>query len=246
MHPIAVRRMLTSPRYAGLMPDGVSAAAWEPVVSREDWETANALISGRAAMLAPGHTARRYLLSGIARCGACGGPMQVLPEYTSGRTGRVIAARYGCLEQGCRRVFRKLEHLDTYVIIRVVLKLSDPRNPPGRIASAPGLAAELRALAEERQVIEAAITDHTKGRLHLLLGRLDSVDARLAQVRELTAADAAARIVRTHAGTTEEEFRGLPLSVQRALVSACFTVTVLPASKRGPGFNTEDVRLAQP
>jgi len=172
--------------------------------------------------------------------------MQVLPEYTSGRTGRVIAARYGCLEQGCRRVFRKLEHLDTYVIIRVVLKLSDPRNPPGRIASVPGLAAELRALAEERQAIEAAITDHTKGRLHLLLGRLDSVDARLAQVRELTAADAAARIVRTHAGTTEEEFRGLPLSVQRALVSACFTVTVLPASKRGPGFNTEDVRLGTP
>ena len=245
MHPIAIRRMIANPRYAGLMPDGVSAAAWKPVVPREDWETINAILSGRSSLLLPSHTARRYLLSGIARCGVCGAPMQVLPQYTKS-TGRVIAARYGCLTPPCRKVFRKLEHLDAYVTVRTVAKLGDKRNPPGRIPSAPGLAAELRALAEERQAIEAAITDHTKGRLHLLMGRLDSVDARLAQVRELTAADTAARIVGTHQGITEEEFGALPLSVRRALVAACFTVTVLPASRRGPGFNTEDVRLGAP
>jgi len=242
MHPLAVRRMLTSPRYAGLMPDGVSAAAWAPVVPREDWETAGALITGRAFALAPGHNARRYLLSGIARCGPCGGPMQVLTGYVK-PSGEKIATRYGCLAPGCRAVFRNLEHLDTYVIVRTVAKLGDKRNPPGRVPSVPGLAAELRALAEERAAIEAAITDHTQGRLHLLLGRLDSVDARLAQVRELAAADASARITGAHAGITEEQFRDLPLPVQRALVAACYTVTVLPASKRGPGFRTEDVRL---
>ena len=245
MHPIAVRRILSSPRYAGLMPDGASAAAWKPIVGREDWENASALISGRAAMLAPAHTARRYLLSGIARCGACGGPMQVLPAYVKG-TGEQIPARYGCLTAPCRKVFRNLEHLDTYVTVRTVAKLSDKRNPPGRIPSAPGLAAELRALTGERAAIEAAITDHTKGRLHLLLGRLDSVDARLAQLRELITADAGARLTRGHAGITEDEFTALPLSVRRALVAACFRVTVLPASRRGPGFRTEDVRLTRP
>ena len=245
IHPIAIRRMLTSPRYAGLMPDGVSAAAWQPVVSREDWETASALISGRAAMLAPGHTARRYLLSGIARCGACGRTMQVLTGYVRA-SGEKIATRYGCLDPACRKVFRNLEHLDTYVTVRVVAKLNDRRNPPGRIPSAPRLAAELLALAEERAGIEADILDHTKGHRHLLLGRLDSVDKRLAQLRELTAADAAARVTRAHTGITEDEFGALPLSVRRSLVAACFTITVLPASKRGPGFRTEDVVLARP
>lgn len=243
MHPLAVRRMLALPRYAGLMPDGVSAAAWEPVVSREDWETAQALVSGRASPLAPGHNARRYLLSGIARCGACGGPMQVLPSYTS-RMGKVIAARYGCLAPGCRKVFRNLERLDLYVTVRTAARLSDPHNPPGRIPSAPGLAAELRALAEERTAIEAAITDHTKGRLHLLLGRLDSVDARLTQLRELAGDNARSRLLHSHAGISRQEFDGLPLATRRALVSACFTITILPSSKRGPGFRTEDVRLA--
>lgn len=247
MHPMAVKRILVSPRYAGLMPDRVSAASWKPMVSREDWENASAMISGRAAMLAPGHTARKYLLSGIARCGApgCGRTMQVLTAYTKS-TGQFIPARYGCLHPDCRKVFRNLELLDTYVTVRTVAKLGDPRNPPGRIPSSPGLAAELRALAEERAGIEADIIDHAKGPRHLLLGRLESVDKRLAQLRELTAADAAARLIAGHAGITEKEFNALPLSVRRALVAACFRITVLPASKRGPGFRTEDVRLTKP
>ena len=243
MHPMAVKRMLVSPRYAGLMLDGASAAAWEPVVSREDWEQARALIKG--GMFLPGHTARKYLLSGIARCSECGRGLNVLTAYTRS-TGKTVPARYGCLHPECRKVFRDLRHLDTYVTVRTVLKLSDAQNPPGRIPSAPGLAAELRALAEERQAIEVAITDHTKGHLHLLLGRLESADKRLAQLRELTAADSAARLTAGYAGITEGEFNGLPLSVRRALVAACFTITVLPASKRGPGFRTEDVRLGKP
>jgi hypothetical protein len=47
-----------------------------------------------------------------------------------------------------------------------------------------------------------------------------------------------------HAGISGEDFAALPLATRRALVSACYVVTVLPASKRGPGFRTEDVSLA--
>src|SRR5262249_58371026 len=92
---------------------------------------------------------RGYLLRGIAGCGPGGGPMQVLTGYVK-PSGEKIATRYGCLAPGCRAVFRNLEHLDTYVIVRTVAKLGDKRNPPGRVPSVPGLAAELRALAEER------------------------------------------------------------------------------------------------
>jgi len=243
IHPLAVRRMIASPRYAGLMPDGESKAAWEPIVTRDDWETANALMTGNAYVLAPGHNARRYLLSGIARCGACGHPMQVLTGYTSPTSGRKVAARYGCLVMECRKVYRNVAHLDAYVTRRTVSRLNHPLNPAGRLPASPGVAAEIRALTEERAELEEMITDHTKGRLHLLLGRLDSVDARLAQLRELTAADAASRLTGRHTGIGEDEFGGLPLPVRRALVAACYTVVVLPASGRGPGFRTEDVQL---
>src|SRR5262249_11993268 len=182
MHPIAVRRMLSSPRYAGLMPDGASAGTWRPVVSRGDPEAP--LIAGRAFVLAPGHNARRYLLSGIARCGPCGGPVQVLTGYVK-PSGEKIATRYGCLAPGCRKVFRNLEHLDTYVIVRTVAKLGDRRNPPGRVPSVPGLAAELRALAEERAATEAAVPAHTQARLHLRLGRRRPLDARRPKGRDL-------------------------------------------------------------
>jgi len=243
MHPLAVRRMVASPRYVGLMPDGESAAAWEPVVDRGDWETANALMTGHAYVLAPGHNARKYLLSGIARCGVCGHPMQVLAGYTSPKSGRKVAARYGCLVVDCRKVYRNVAHLDTYVATRTVARLSHPGNPAGHLPSSPGVAAEIRVLAEERAELEEMFTDHTKGRAHLLLGRLDSIDARLAQLRELTAADAAARLIDRHMGIGEDEFNGLPLSVRRAVVAGCWEIRVQPASRRGPGFDPADVKL---
>jgi len=66
---------------------------------------------------------------------------------------------------------------------------------------------------------------------------------RLAQLRELTAADAASRLIDRYIGISEDEFKGLPLAVRRGIVAACYTVTVLAASGRGPGFRPEDVRL---
>jgi hypothetical protein len=56
-------------------------------------------------------------------------------------------------------------------------------------------------------------------------------------------ADARDRLLATYAGITDDEFDGLPLQVRRSLVAACVTVVVLPASKRGPGFRTEDVQV---
>jgi site-specific DNA recombinase len=243
MHPLAVRRMIASPRYAALMPDGESAAAWDPIVDRGDWETANALMNGHAYVLAPGHNARRYLLSGLAQCGECGHPMQVLTGYTSPTSGRKVAARYGCLVGECRKVYRNVAHLDAYVTRRTVSRMSHPLNQPARLPATPGVIAEIQALTEEKATLEEMFTDHTKGRAHIILGRLDSIDARLAQLRELTAADAASRLIDRYIGISEDEFQGLPLAARRGIIAACYTITVLPASGRGPGFRDEDVRL---
>lgn len=233
-----LRKMLARPRYAGLMPDGVHTAAWKPVLERTEWEAVAAALASKAAGFGYATNARRYLLSGLAVCGACGAGLQLRAERRPELSG------YGCVTPGCRKVQRSVRLLDAYVTGAVVAQLGKEANPAGRIPQGRGLAAEFRALADQRNETEAMLRDHTKGRAELLMARLDSIDARLAELRALAAGDARSRLLDTHAGITREEFAALPLATRRALVSACYLVTVLPASKRGPGFRMDDVRLS--
>lgn len=234
-----VRKMLARPRLAGLMPDGENKGAWEPVLDRETWEQVRRLLDTKASRHTHATNARRWLLSGIAVCGACGQPLAI---KTENRPGKVNG--YRCVTPGCRRVQRSQPVLDEYIITRTLTRLSDPRNPPGRVPRRG--AGEWKALAAERARVEQMLGDHTQGRADLLMKRLGSIDARLAQLRELAAGDASARLLGKHTGLTRERWDTLPLATRRALIAACFTVTVLPASKRGPGFRTGDVRLTSP
>jgi DNA invertase Pin-like site-specific DNA recombinase len=241
-----VRKMLARPRYAGLMPDGENAAAWAPVLKRETWEAVRLILASKADGFAYATNARRWLLSGIAECGAadCGSRLQI--RQSKGRKGRPPQIGYACLRPGCRKVYRSAALLDAYVSRRVVNKLANPLNPPGEVLTGTGTAAEFQVLAAERAAAESKIRDYqaSPGRVDLLMQRLDSIDTRLAELRELADGDVRSRILSAHAGISAEEFAALPLATRRALVSACYRVTVLPASKRGPGFRTEDVQLS--
>jgi DNA invertase Pin-like site-specific DNA recombinase len=234
-----LRKMLARPRYAGLMPDGVHPAAWPPVLDQETWEAVGAVLAAKAAGFSYTTNARRYLLSGIAKCSECGSGLQVRVESR-----RTHLTGYGCVKHGCRKVQRSMELLDEYVITRVLKKLGDPANPPGRVLENKGLAAELRMLTIERAATEERVRDPSRGgHVDALLDRLDAIDKRIAQLRELAAGNASARLLGAHAGITRPQWDALPLGTRRALVAALFTVVVLPASKRGPGFRTEDVRV---
>ena len=237
----AMKKMLMRPRLAGLMPDGEHDAAWAPVLDRGTWEAVCAVLSAKAAGYGYATNARKYLLSGIARCSECGSGLQIRMESRKPLTG------YGCVRSGCRKVQRSRELLDEYVITRVLAKLGDPGNPPGRLPEHAGLTGEFRGLALRLAQTEALITDPAEGTpLPLLLRRREVITQRLTELRELAAGSASARLLAAHAGITRERFDALPLATRRALVAACFTITVLPASKRGPGFRTEDVRLGKP
>ncbi len=236
-----MRRMLARPRYAGLMPDGASKAAWEPVLERPEWEAVCAVLDGRTASFPYATNARRHLLSGIAECGACDGRLQSKPSQ--GRKGKPPVLGYECLRRGCRKVYRSEPLLDAYVLQRTAERLSAPRNPEGRSPAVPALAAEYAALDRERREIEEIMEEPGRGVIPALVRRLDKVNARLAGLRERSEDDARARLRAARAGITADEIRGLPLADQRALVTACFRVRVLPASKRGPGFRTEDVEM---
>lgn len=239
----ALKRLLGNPRYAGLMPDGETRAAWEPVLDRETWERARLAVQARAAAHPRAARPARHLLSGIAVC-ACGKRMQI--AYISSRGYRSVL--YACSRRdtgGCGKVYRNAAHLDAYVSARVVARLSSPRNPDPEVPAEPSHAAEWAALAGERAATEALLADYaaSPGNARLLLARLESVDARLADLRAMDGASQRDRLLGRYQGITREGFTALPLDVRRALVTATYRVTVLPASGRGPGFRTEDVEL---
>ena len=247
-----MRKMLARPRYAGLMPDGESKGAWEPVLDRETWERVRMVLDVKAARFGYATNARRWLLSGIAVCGApkddggtCGAPMRMKPSKGRGRED--YAKGYACDAEGCGKVYRNAPHLDAYVASCVIARLANPLNPGGR-PPAEDHAAEWAILSRERADADDLLADYkaSAGRARSLMARLDQIDARMAELRARDAGDSRARLLERYAGLTREQWEDddlTPLPVRRALVSACFRVVVLPASGRGPGFRTGDVRL---
>jgi site-specific DNA recombinase len=239
----SLRRWLANPRYAGLMPDGETRAAWPAILERETWERVRLVLEARAAAHPREGGPAANLLTGIARCGTCGRTLMTAHVSSRGYRARV----YGCdkREGGCGKVWRNAELLDAYVSGRVVGALNSEGTPEGNAPAPPDMTGEWRALATERAAAEALIADHaaSPGRVALLMRRLDGIDARMAEMRELEAGDARSRLLARYRGLTRAQWKALPLEVRRSLVRATVTVTVLPASKRGPGFRPQDARV---
>ena len=245
MTTATLRKMLARPRYAGLMPDGISPAAWPAILDRADWEMVRAILDAKAAGFGYATNARRWLLSGIALCGECWTPLQI--RQGSSRKNHPAQIGYECVRPGCRHVHRSAALLDAYVTGRVIGRLNNPANPEPDVQLNDVAAAELASLAARRAEVEhhiEALADKPGSRVDVLLRSLEHFDTRIAEVRERMAGDAATRLRATHRGITREEFEALPLDVRRALVRSCYKIAVLRASKRGPGFRTEDVAMS--
>ena len=236
-----LQRILLRPRIAGLLADG-TPGSWEPILDRDTWEMTRATLTARA-ISRPAAENQRYLLSGIAQCAYCGEKMQ---RHSTGRAGHVTTG-YGCVTPGCRKVHRNMVLLDRYVTGAVVTRLAHPgvtaavdevrADPVGmEIAQLEARKAEARATIE-------TLADHPGADLALLATSIASFDQKIGALRDRAQESARARILRTHAGITRAEFEALPLDVRRALIRACYTVIVLRALRRGPGFSEEDVVL---
>jgi len=75
----SVRTLLSKPRLAGLLTyrrEVVGDGQWEPVLDRETFGLVQAALSQRSRGQRAASNTRKYLLSGIATCGACGAGLQ--------------------------------------------------------------------------------------------------------------------------------------------------------------------------
>jgi DNA invertase Pin-like site-specific DNA recombinase len=243
-----IRRLLTNPAYAARrVHQGkiIGKADWPAIF---DGDTFDALVerfndpTRRTSRRSP----EVRLLSGVARCGKCGGPMSYAKQ--GGFGDRKERLTYTCRYKLCTA--RDLRQLEAFVTAVVIERLSAPDaraalsddDALAEVAVARAEATELRARLAE------AVEQFTAGALSA---------ATLAQIEgsllpKIAEADKAARLstlptaARTLAAADDPAGRWLQLShdQQREVIRTLLEVVVLPVATRGrKAFDPASVRI---
>jgi site-specific DNA recombinase len=240
--------VLTKPALAGLVPagGGLVRTSWPAILDREQWEAVCARLAEPTIMLPNGYTGPRktttgneprHLLSLIARC-HCGAPV---------KAGGARTASYVCTEHNHLR--RQAAATDAlvlaYVAAYIQKRAADLLRPPARpgvdTAALRAEAARLTAIGERQAAMHGLgeITDaELRAGSRARKARLDKIAAQLSAATE---PDALAEFRdQPDAGAVLES---LPLPRKRAVVRLLVAVTLLPATRRGPGFDPDSVRV---
>lgn len=235
-----IRRFAVEQRVGGKVVKTVRevTGTWPRIVSTEVWEQAvRKLEDPKRGTNAP--RARKYLLSGIARCGLC---QASLGSAISSRGQRQYACR------GCQRIARDGGKLDELVTGAVVRRLSRPDAAELlRPAVDPVDADELR---EQRRALNDRLAqlgkDFATSPPEFTKAALDDINGKLAAISAALEDPGKAAIFEDVIGTKDvaKAFNKLDLGRQRTIVAALLTVTVQPVGKgTGPLFNPDAIGL---
>jgi site-specific DNA recombinase len=240
-----VRDALAKPAVAGLavVTNGTATlvpAKWPAILDRETWEALRAMLADPDRRTNGGNANEpRHLLTGLARCW-CGGQVKV--------NGGKGAPAYVCSEHYHLR--RNAAGADEWVALHITgyLDRADNRDllrPPAR----PGVdAPALRAEAARLDAI-----GKRQARMHAMGEISDSEMRAGSRARKSRLDEIAAQLAATTTPDPLAEFRdqpdaaavwdALPLPRKRAVARLLVTVTLLPATRRGPGFDPDSVRV---
>lgn len=235
----AVRKVLLRPRNAGLVDyrgSILGPAQWQPLIKEETWRAVVAVLTNPARTTHTS-TGRRWLGSGIYRCGLCGAPVKAHTTISAVRPGSVTKPQYVCTRK--KEIARNCADVDDLVASVVIERCSRPDalellvERPGTDMTA--LHAHAAGLRERRDELTALFTD----------GAIDAVQLRdgTARLREqITLIEA--RIAEASRGSVLAGLAGAPdpaavwdgmaLDRRRAVVSALMRVWLLRAPKGKP------------
>lgn len=240
------RAVLTRPAYAGLrILRGVEyPASVPPIVEPDLWRAAQVVLAdpGRRTTDAPGRP-RQSLLSGIATCGRCGGPL------TSGRAlDHRTKEYYRTLRcQWTPHLSRKAELIEAYVSEVVLARLSRPEARRLFEVMAPDLAPQRTRAADLRAQREALATDLTVD-LQFAVKRDARLRAELDAVEHEIAAALAGSAVLPFATYREprEVWEELDLDARRDVIRILVDVEVQPLGRgRGGPFDPATVKVTR-
>ncbi|MFG2145527.1 recombinase family protein [Streptomyces sp. NPDC048696] len=237
----AVKSMITNPGYIGkriYQGKVIGDADWPPLL---DQETFYAVVARFAQPERKQKREGRYvhLLSGMARCGSCGGRIRTMKSsgqrnYTC--YGNDISAKRGCV--GIR-----MGRMDTYIVGLVTARLARPDAADLLCEDRTDeLTAALAEAAEKRARLDGFYDQAASGGLSP--AALSRIEARL--LPEIRTAENRAAALRVSPVLREvirpdiaEVWPTLELEHQRAVIDALMTIKLHPARK-GKGSRTFD------
>ncbi|WP_270886597.1 recombinase family protein [Pedococcus sp. 5OH_020] len=240
-HPTELRRMLANPRYAGLRVhrgEVVGAAAWPAILDADTWVGVRAVLSdpSRHRRGRP----RSHLLSGVARCGVCGGRIFGSTEPR----GPV----YLCETR--RHVVRRGEPVDQLVVATVVGRLSMPdavdlfARDDARDETAQ-LVEQERGLRQRLDGLAEAYAAGDIDRIQLAAGSR-RLNAQLAETTQALAraarSPALGRLVT--ADDVQTAWQALHVDNQREVLRVLMDVTLGPSGRGRRTFDPSTVAIA--
>jgi DNA invertase Pin-like site-specific DNA recombinase len=218
-------RLLTNPHTAGLRQlDGeLVPGTWRPILSRALYDDVCTMLADPSRRTSNGN-GRRYLLTGIVRCGVCGTPM--------GTRSTVAGSRYTCMSRtghdACGKVSIEIERTDR-VVLAAVKERFGADDVKAALASADPHAV-VDALEDE---LEALARDYGTGGIGPAEWRAAraGLEERLAHARDTAAQP---RPVKVNVARLDDE----PLDAQRLFVAWAFPeITVRPGRPGHVGFD---------
>lgn len=223
--PVTVRRIALSPTNAALrihQGEVVGDAAWPALIPRDDHDRITQLLTADGRSHRTGDSTAVHLLSGIATCGPCGGPMRRLAPKRK-------RANYTCRD--CMRTSRAQDPLDEYVtdVALALLQGIDARDLDRVNPEADAAREEARAL---EQRLDSFTDSAAAGELSSTA--LGKIEARL--LPQIAAARAKAKALAAPRGIDLKALEdphgwwgSASIAQKRALLRACVHVTVHPS-----------------
>lgn len=245
-----LKNLLSSPRIAGLREhrDGtiVATAVWKPIISPEDRDRILALMDAkrRSGRRAP----RRYLLSGLLRCGKCEKPLYSQTRETTRRYVCVSGPDHG----GCGRLTVVAAPLEELVADAVLLRLdtdalSDALS--GAVRADADTAALMDEISTERERLDDLANLYANKGITLrewMAARKtieDQINANERKVRRATNTTRLASVI-GQGRSLRTQWASLNLDRQRAIVDAVLDHAVIGPGQRGArALDPERVRL---
>jgi len=233
-----LRQVLTRARNAGLVEyngEIVARSQWPAIVTEEQWRTVCAVLADPGRRKSRSNVVR-WLLAGIAVCGACGAPLRSATA-TSVSGQRPV---YRCRTRGSGHVARRCEPVDEYVTELITRALAEP-DAAGLFAEVEGVdVAAARAEEEELRkrmselaglFADGAVSgEQLRTATIALRDRLEAVSAALAAAARPSAVAA----LRT--ADPAQAFVRLPVDRKRAVIRELCDVVVHPGL-RGREFD---------
>lgn len=237
-----LRKVLIRPRNAGLMVyqgKEFGTAKTPAIIDEETWRTVRAVLTNPERRT-PGGRERRWLGSGLYRCGVCGATLLGATAGRGGRPGaRSTVPAYRCKE-GRQHVVRNAVHLDRYIEGLILKRIQRPdivdlmtvKSSAPNTGELHTQASELRdRLAELGGLFGDGVIDARQLRegTERLRARLTEIEERIPLT---TGSSALVGLIGV--SNVEEVWAALDLSRKRVVLDTLMTVTVKPAPRGRP------------